>query len=371
MKKFLFFLFFFAYSSMGFGQQIKTNESKVLIVVSSYGKDTGKLRPGFELDEFTQAYWIFKDNNIEVEVASPKGGKVEFDEFNPKKPYNKRFLEDITAQKLLSNTTPTANLVNTYYDAVYVVGGKGAMFDLPVDPSLQDIIIKIHKKNGVIASVCHGSAAFVNIKIDKDFMVKNKEIAGFCNTEEEKFGKKWVKEFPYLLETKLIERGALYKKGEDMLPFVVTSDKFVTGQNPYSTTLVAEGILKAMGKMPKPRQPYKDENSMFLVKRALDGEIQWAKDEIEKRQTEYDLQLIAVYGYYGLLSAKEDKQALQKGLSIIELAAPHFFNENLHLERANAHKKLGEKEKAITLLKELISKNLLVEEANKLLKELN
>jgi hypothetical protein len=39
------------------------------------------------------------------------------------------------------------------------LGGKDAMFDLPVDPSLQEIIVRIHKKDGVIASVCHSSAA--------------------------------------------------------------------------------------------------------------------------------------------------------------------------------------------------------------------
>ncbi len=356
---------------MVFAQQPKTTKLKILMVVSSYGKDNGKTRPGFELDEFTQAYWIFKDNQIQVEVASPKGGKAEPDEFNTKKMYNKRFFEDKEAQKLLDNTLPTAAVVANDYDAVYVMGGKGAMFDLPVDPSLQEIITKIHKKNGIISAVCHGSAAFVHIKVNDEFIVKNKALTGFCNTEEEKFGKKWVKEFPYLLETKLRERGAAYKKGEDMLPFAITAGNFVTGQNPYSTTLVAEEILKALGKTPNPRQPYADEKSMFLVKRALNGESQWAKEELAKKQADYDLQLIAVYGYYGLLFSKDDPTTLQKNLSIIDLAAPYFFNETLQMERAVAYKKLGEKEKAKTLLNELVSKNLLVEDAKKLLQELN
>jgi hypothetical protein len=214
-------------------------------------------------------------------------------------------------------------------------------------------------------------SAFVHVKVDNEFIVKNKPIADFCNTEEEKFGKKWVKEFPYLLETKLKERGALYQKGEDMLPFAITAGNFVTGQNPYSTTLVAEEILKGLGKTPVPRQLYADEKSMFLVKRALGGEIQWAKEDLAKQPAEYDLELIAVYGYYGLLFAKDDQQTLQRGLSVIELAAPYFFNENLQIERAIAHKKLGESQKARTLLEELISKKLLVEKAKKLLQELD
>ncbi len=371
MKKLLLFSSLLFCSMVVFGQQSKPAKPKILIVVSSYGKDSGKTRPGFELDEFTQAYWIFKDNQMQVEVASPKGGKAEPDEFNPKKPYNKRFLEDKDAQKLLDNTLPTAAAVAKDYDAVYIVGGKGAMFDLPVDPSLQEIITKTYKKNGVLSAVCHGSAALVHVKVDNEFIVKNKSLTGFCNTEEEKFGKKWAKEFPYFLETKLQERGALYQKGEDMLPFVVTAGNFVTGQNPYSTTLVTEEILKALGRTPAPRQQYPDEKSMLLVKKALNGENQWAKEELAKKQSDYDLQLIAAFGYYGLLFAKDDTQALQKGLSIIELAAPYFFNENLQMERAIAYKKLGEKAKAKDLLNELVSKNLLVEESKKLLQELN
>lgn len=50
--------------------QIKTN--KIAIILSSYGKDEGKTRPGFEMDEFSQAYFIFKENGFEIDVASPK-----------------------------------------------------------------------------------------------------------------------------------------------------------------------------------------------------------------------------------------------------------------------------------------------------------
>ena len=371
MKRKFLFLYLFCNTIIVYGQEGKKEISKILMVVSGYGKDAGKSRPGFVMDEFTQAYYIFTDNNISVEVASPKGGKVDADGYSAKKLYNKRFLEDKTAQSLLENTLSTASLVNKNYDAVYVVGGKGAMFDLPVDPSLQEIISKIYKNNGIISSVCHGSAAFVNIKVDNEFMVKNKEITGFCNSEEEKFGEVWVKEFPYLLETKLIERGTLYKKGEDMLPFVITSGNFVTGQNPYSTTWVAEEIVKAIGIQPKSRIQYPDEKSMFLVKRFLDGEQKWALEELLKNKQQYDIQLIGMYGYYGLKYSKEDEQKLRTSLSIIELVSDFFFNENIQMERAIAYNKLGDKSKAKELLEDLVNRNLLMEKAKSLLETIN
>ena len=61
---------------------------------SSHGLDDGKTRPGFEMDELTQAYAVFADNGLQVDIASPSGGTVVADKFNPAKPYNSRFLSD-------------------------------------------------------------------------------------------------------------------------------------------------------------------------------------------------------------------------------------------------------------------------------------
>lgn len=55
------------------------SSSKVLIVVSGEGRDQGKTRPGFEMDEFAQAYLIFRANGLDVDVASPAGGPVQAD----------------------------------------------------------------------------------------------------------------------------------------------------------------------------------------------------------------------------------------------------------------------------------------------------
>ena len=115
----------------------------MLMVVSSYGKDEGASRPGYEFDEFSQAYLIFKANGMEVDIASPKGGKVEADQFNTDKEYNKAIMADEAVLKLLDNTLPTAEIVTEKYDAIYIVGGKGAMFDLPFDPSDTLMIARI------------------------------------------------------------------------------------------------------------------------------------------------------------------------------------------------------------------------------------
>ena len=354
------------------GQAKKTVSKKILMVVSSYGKMEGKLRPGFEFDEFAQAWLIFKSNGLEIEVASPKGGYAEPDEFNKSKPYNKQVLADAKAMQLLRQTKPTAQVKPEQFAAVYIVGGKGAMFDLPFDPSLQDIILNIYEKQkGVVAAVCHGPAALVNIKLSEGkYLVAGKRITGFCNDEEEKFGKKWKSEFPFLLEDKLKQREGLYERSEAMLPQVSIDGRLITGQNPYSTASLAEEIVKALGATPVKREQYQDERSMQLVKRALNGEMRWAQQELAANHKLYDLQLIAVYGYYKLINAKENTEDIGMALQIIELVTTWVFNENLQYEMAKGYLQLKNKEKAKKLLEEILVKQPSFEDAKKLLAEI-
>jgi putative intracellular protease/amidase len=76
-------------------------------------------------------------------------------------------------------------------------------------------------------------------------------VAGFSNTEEVAVGKD--KAVPFLLEDRIKELGADYKKDGDWTPFAVASGKLVTGQNPQSSKKVAElvaGILQGGLKEP-------------------------------------------------------------------------------------------------------------------------
>lgn len=67
--------------------QAESNSKKVLMVVSGNGhsEKEGEEKPGYEFGEFSKAYAIFKENGITVDIASPKGGEVEADKYNPEK----------------------------------------------------------------------------------------------------------------------------------------------------------------------------------------------------------------------------------------------------------------------------------------------
>ena len=353
--------------------QRQSEQHKVLMVLSSYGKDSGKERPGYEFDEFSQAYLIFRNNGLSIDIASPKGGKVEADEFNKDKPYNLSMLKDASALKKLDNTQPTSSIDAGEYDAIYIVGGKGAMFDLPYDPSLQEIILNLYRREGtVISSVCHGPASFAQVKDKDEFIVKGVEMTGFTNEEEELFGKKWVPEFPFKLEDKLRSRGALFVQEGFMLSKVAVSGKFVTGQNPFSTPKSAEEVVRMLGLSPVDREFYPDENSIYLIQDLLDQKktFEGAQQELKENKDDFDLQLIAVYGYYKIMHETDNQTGVRKGVELIELTSPFFFNENLQLFLAKTYRSLNEKDKARGLLGELVAKDLHREEAEKLLREI-
>lgn len=347
--------------------QTKTN--KIVIIVSSYGKDMGKTRPGFDMDEFSQAYLIFKANGFTIDIASPKGGKAESGSFNKEKPYNKTVSQDPAVMQLLAQTKPTAALRAKDYGAVYIVGGKGPMFDLVVDPSLQDFILDMDSSHSVIAAICHGTIALANIKKNDRYLVENKMLTGFSNQEETMFGK-MAAEFPFLLEDRLLLRGAKYQKVEAMLPHVIRDGQYITGQNPYSATLLAEEIIKALDKTPVARTKYKDELSMDLVKKASQGEMTWAQTELKKNHAQHDLELIAVYGYYHAMHAKKDKEKMKRAVAIIELATPYYYNEGLFLPLAEYYITLDNKTKARETLNIVLQKNPESKQAKLLLEQL-
>ena len=83
---------------------------KVLLVVSSVGRDAGKTRPGFELDEFAKAWLTLRANGFEVEVASPAGGAPEPDRYDPADDHIQRLKADTEAATALQHTRRTQDV---------------------------------------------------------------------------------------------------------------------------------------------------------------------------------------------------------------------------------------------------------------------
>ncbi len=315
---------------------------RVLLVVSGHGADAGKTRPGFEMDELSQAYAVFADNGLTVDIASPAGGVVVADGFDPKKPYNSRFIGDPAAQAKFASTLSLASARSERYAAVFIIGGKGAMFDLPVNIDLKTLLAQTYEAGGVIGAVCHGPAALMNVPLkDGKSLIAGRAVTGFSNEEELLFGKRWAAAFPVLLEDGLRGAGAQFSEAPMMLSHVVSDNRIVTGQNPYSTSDAAEAVVRAMGRKLAPREPFADERSIALIGRMLAGDVAGARQSLKTNAPQYDVPLIAAWGLYRSKTPGADRMMIEGAITAMEVALPHYDEPQLVAAIAEARAKLA------------------------------
>ncbi|WP_281309395.1 type 1 glutamine amidotransferase domain-containing protein [Flavobacterium flavigenum] len=224
----------------------KKKMKKVLFVLTSHDKlgDTGE-KTGFWTEEFAAPYYTLIDQGYVVEIASPLGGQPPID---PKSndpsaatEDTKRFDADLALQEKLKRTHKITEVDQKDFDAVFYPGGHGPMWDLAVDQNSIALIESFYNHKKPVSFVCHAPAALKNVKIDGSYLVKDKKVTGFSNTEEEAVG--LTKVVPFLLEDALKANGGEYSKGADWAPYAVEDGLLITGQNPASSKLVAEKLM--------------------------------------------------------------------------------------------------------------------------------
>ncbi|MEM1336260.1 MAG: type 1 glutamine amidotransferase domain-containing protein [Bacteroidota bacterium] len=289
-------------------QNIPPYRGKVLAVVTSTKTigDTGKTT-GYELTELSRAYYVFQANGFEVDIASPSGGEpqVVIDDEDMGR-FDYAFLNDSTAQTKVKHTIPVHKVVAEEYEAVFFVGGKGAMFDFPENKAIQAIVRKLYQSNKVIGAVCHGPAALVNVTLDNGrHVLENKQVSGFTNEEELLLIPEAATLFPFLLQDKLVAQGAHFSEGAMYLEHISHDKNILTGQNPWSTWKLSETMVKQMGYTPKYREITAEENAVAVLKVFEKEGFQKARDLIkhtygEEQHTIARL-LIAKHGVLALM----------------------------------------------------------------------
>lgn len=227
-------------------QNSKNMKKKILFVVTSHDKkgNTGE-KTGFYLSEVSHPWEVLVNAGYEIDFVSPKGGKAPVDGFNLSDAVNKKFWNDEIYRKKIENTMKPSEVKPENYVAIHYAGGHGTMWDFADNTELAAIATVIYENGGIISAVCHGPAGLVNIKLsDGNYLVKGKKINAFTNEEE--VAVKLDKVVPFLLETRLIERGAIFEKSGLWQAHVVTHQRVITGQNPQSAKLVGKAIAEAL-----------------------------------------------------------------------------------------------------------------------------
>lgn len=215
----------------------------ILMVVTTADKMKENHPTGLWLSEFGEAYVEFEKAGFTITVASPLGGKA---------PVDARSLEGETSQEILNTAKHLENTLkldtitdSAKFDAVFLPGGHGTMFDLPDNQTLHALIRELYEGDKVVAAVCHGPAGLVGVTLsDEKPLVEGKDVAAFTDDEERETT--LDRFMPFLLETRLRELGANVVTAPNWTDNVQADGNLITGQNPQSTISVVKAVVKQL-----------------------------------------------------------------------------------------------------------------------------
>jgi putative intracellular protease/amidase len=219
---------------------------KILFILS--GSDTA-----FWLSEVTHPYWHFSERGIEVDFASPNGGKVVYDPYSdpyfaqstePDDLVSKGFLSDAKLVAKFDTTLKLSDVALDDYDAIHVAGGRGATFDLYPNEDVRRALDHFWSMGQIVGAICHGAIALGNIPE----RVKGLRTTGYTLEGDQELQRMFGSSFliPHYPQTVLEEIGSRYSRVAPNAPYVVKDGKLVTGQNQQSASEYALVFLHAL-----------------------------------------------------------------------------------------------------------------------------
>ncbi len=215
----------------------------ILMIVTSFSEIAPGEPTGLWLEELAAPYMEFKGRGFKISVASIQGGKAPIDPRSKPTPEQKEAWTE--AIEALDNTVPVASIEPTNFDAVFIPGGHGTMFDFPDSEDLHKALRAFTEQDKVIATMCHGPASLVGVTLeDGTPLVAGKIVTSFTNEEESAAGFK--DKMPFLLENRLRALGAKFVEEPNWSNHVQVDGKLITGQNPQSSKDTALAVIDAL-----------------------------------------------------------------------------------------------------------------------------
>jgi putative intracellular protease/amidase len=229
---------------------------RILIIVTNVDEyDRVGFRTGLWLGELTHFWDAAEENGFQMDIASPSGGWVPLDPQSlmiPEMGHNSHLGGDVTNHyrnkqfmDQLNRTLRVADLSASDYDAIYLAGGHGTMWDFS-SPDLARLLAEFAESGKIVSAVCHGPVGFLDARLsDGSWLVEDKKLTAFSWAEEEADNREDI--VPFNLEDELKKRGAHYTKA--LVPFgkhVVEDGLLITGQNPASARGVGETVARRL-----------------------------------------------------------------------------------------------------------------------------
>jgi putative intracellular protease/amidase len=246
------------FSGMGAIARVEAAPRRVVMVVANPSIATTTGWPvGFWLAELTHPYWEFSKKNYEVVIASPRGGKVEIDDYSDPRGAHGYAAHDILSlgylhkpdfMEKLGQTVPLAEIAPAEFDALVVAGGQSPMFTFMEDETLQHLVAAFYEQGKVVAALCHGTCILLKTRLASGaLLAEGKRITGFANAEEDvadqAVGQKLM---PFRIEDEARALGLDFVTGPAFQSFAVRDGRLITGQQQNSGEEVARLVIAAL-----------------------------------------------------------------------------------------------------------------------------
>jgi len=236
---------------------------RALIVTTSHGvlnapgETTGEAT-GIAISELTHPYYSYLDAGMQIDVSSIKGGQIPIDPSGFGRamisPEDERYLNDPTLLAKVENSLRIDDVDFTAYDAIFIVGGWGAAYDLGYSEVLADKIGEAYygAKTPLMGSVCHGALGFINVKdLNGNKLIAGRAMTGVTDKQVKELG---IELTPLHPETELRKAGAVFESQtafRDVFATHVAIDaeqRFITGQNQNSGLETAQKMIAIMAR---------------------------------------------------------------------------------------------------------------------------
>lgn len=236
----------------------KHQQKKVLYIVSNPATLKG-FPVGFFAEELTRPFYDFTEVGFQVDLASPKGGKVAFDGFSDPANEGSLYPNDLVTLgfsnhkvfgKLMENTPSISEVKVTDYDAVCVAGGGGPLVTFKDDTALHQLIADFYEQGKIVGMLCHGTSLLLWTRLsDGSLLADGKTWTGYCDAEEEMNNQAagGIKINEYTIETEARKNpNTHYEAKEPLTPFAIRDGRLITGQQQHSSALFSELVIEAL-----------------------------------------------------------------------------------------------------------------------------
>jgi putative intracellular protease/amidase len=227
--------------------------TSVLIVVSAadhWTLNDGSAHPtGYWAEELAEPHRIFASAGWDITIATPGGVAPTVDRLSlglaGGLPTKTRAVADYLRQhdSALAHPKALADIDPDDYDVVFYPGGHGPMEDLAVDADSGRILTAIMESGRPLALLCHAPAATLAARRDDGtWPFEGYRMTGLSNAEERL--NRFARKAKWLLQDRLVESGAIYRKGRlPLRPYLVVDRNLYTGQNPASSAMLAHKLV--------------------------------------------------------------------------------------------------------------------------------